>query len=142
MRQLQEVSVMTALWHPNVVLFMAACTKPPTMCMELMELGSLYDVRFTRLCLSIRVFIKNRSVSAGIVHRDLKSLNLLLDNKWNLKVTLDSPSSKPTHLAQAEKKIHTLIHLRHHPLERAGSARGIRQSRLRPGRCTHMALSS
>ncbi len=50
MCQLQEVSVMTALRHPNVVLFMAACTKPPTMCivMELMELGSLYDVRCTR----------------------------------------------------------------------------------------------
>jgi serine/threonine protein kinase len=24
--------------------------------------------------------------SSGIVHRDLKSLNLLLDNKWNIKV--------------------------------------------------------
>jgi serine/threonine protein kinase len=42
-----EVRVMTALRHPNVVLFMAACTKPPRMCivMELMSLGSLYDVR-------------------------------------------------------------------------------------------------
>ncbi len=39
---------MTALRHPNVVLFMAACTKPPRMCivMEFMGLGSLYDVRF------------------------------------------------------------------------------------------------
>ncbi len=38
---------MTALRHPNVVLFMAACTKPPRMCivMEFMSLGSLYDVR-------------------------------------------------------------------------------------------------
>jgi serine/threonine protein kinase len=42
-----EVRVMTALRHPNVVLFMAACTKPPRMCivMEFMALGSLYDVR-------------------------------------------------------------------------------------------------
>ncbi len=37
---------MTALRHPNVVLFMAACTKLPHMCivMEYMGLGSLYDV--------------------------------------------------------------------------------------------------
>ncbi len=41
-----QVQVMTALRHPNVVLFMAACTKPPHMCivMEYMGLGSLYDV--------------------------------------------------------------------------------------------------
>lgn len=38
---------MTSLRHPNVVLFMAACTKPPNMCivMEYMALGSLYEVR-------------------------------------------------------------------------------------------------
>jgi hypothetical protein len=38
---------MTALRHPNVVLFMAASTKAPKMCivMEYMALGSLFDVR-------------------------------------------------------------------------------------------------
>jgi serine/threonine protein kinase len=38
---------MSHLRHPNVVLFMAASTKPPKMCivMEYMALGSLYDVR-------------------------------------------------------------------------------------------------
>jgi serine/threonine protein kinase len=43
-----EVRVMTALRHPNVVLFMAASTKAPKMCivMEFMALGSLFDVRW------------------------------------------------------------------------------------------------
>lgn len=42
----EEVRVMTALRHPNVVLFMAACTQPPKLCivMEFMALGSLFDV--------------------------------------------------------------------------------------------------
>jgi serine/threonine protein kinase len=44
-----QVLVMTKLRHPNVVLFMAASTKPPKMCivMEFMALGSLYDVRLS-----------------------------------------------------------------------------------------------
>jgi serine/threonine protein kinase len=42
-----QVRVMTSLRHPNVVLFMAASTKAPKMCivMEYMALGSLFDVR-------------------------------------------------------------------------------------------------
>ncbi len=42
-----QVRIMTSLRHPNVVLFMASCTRPPKMCivMEFMGLGSLYDVR-------------------------------------------------------------------------------------------------
>ena len=47
-----QVRVMTALRHPNVVLFMAASTKAPKMCivMEFMTLGSLYDVRLRAVC--------------------------------------------------------------------------------------------
>ena len=42
-----EARIMSHLRHPNVVLFMAASTKPPKMCivMEYMALGSLYEVR-------------------------------------------------------------------------------------------------
>lgn len=42
-----QVRVMTALRHPNVVLFMGASTSLPHLCivMEYMTLGSLFDVR-------------------------------------------------------------------------------------------------
>ena len=52
----QEVAIMSTLRHPNVVLFMAACTKPPKLCivMEYMALGSLYDVRHSqRTCCGV-----------------------------------------------------------------------------------------
>jgi serine/threonine protein kinase len=38
---LEEVSVMTALRHPNVVLFMAASTKPPSLCIGTDPLSNL-----------------------------------------------------------------------------------------------------
>ncbi len=48
---IEEVRIMTTLRHPNVVLFMGACTKPPTLCivMEYMALGNLHDVLHNEL---------------------------------------------------------------------------------------------
>ncbi|AVK75014.1 serine-threonine kinase [Pandoravirus quercus] len=96
----EEVRVMTSLRHPNVVLFMAACTKPPNMCivMEYMALGSLYELLHNELIPELPFMLKAKMAyqaskglyflhSSGIVHRDVKSLNLLLDNKWNVKVS-------------------------------------------------------
>ncbi|QBZ81757.1 Serine/threonine protein kinase, catalytic domain containing protein [Pandoravirus celtis] len=95
-----EVRVMCALRHPNVVLFMAACTKPPKMCivMEFMALGSLYDLLHNELVPEVPHALVVKMAyqaakgmhflhSSGVVHRDLKSLNLLLDAKWNVKVS-------------------------------------------------------
>ncbi len=95
-----EMRVMSTLRHPNVVLFMAACTRPPKLCivMEFMALGSLYDLLHNELVPDIPLGLRAKLAyqaakgmhflhSSGIVHRDLKSLNLLLDNKWNLKVS-------------------------------------------------------
>ncbi|ELR18375.1 protein kinase domain containing protein [Acanthamoeba castellanii str. Neff] len=96
----QEMRVMSKLRHPNVVLFMAACKKPPILCivMEYMALGSVFDLINNDLVPDVPMGLKLKMTfqaakgmhflhSSDIVHRDLKSLNLLLDNKWNVKVS-------------------------------------------------------
>eukprot|EP00002_Diphylleia_rotans_P011899 TRINITY_DN233_c0_g2_i11.p1 TRINITY_DN233_c0_g2~~TRINITY_DN233_c0_g2_i11.p1 ORF type:complete len:1491 (-),score=353.01 TRINITY_DN233_c0_g2_i11:2172-6428(-) len=96
-----EVSVMVELRHPNLVLYMAACVEPPNLCIvsELMQRGSLYDaLHDERLDLDMSMKISFLADAAKglqylhmssppILHRDLKSPNLLLDGKWNLKIS-------------------------------------------------------
>ncbi|AVR52835.1 serine/threonine protein kinase [Marseillevirus Shanghai 1] len=95
-----EAETMANLRHPNVILFMAACTKPPNMCivMEYMGLGSLYEVLHNELipamppalCIQLATQAAKGMHflhSSGIAHRDLKSLNLLVDEKWVVKVS-------------------------------------------------------
>jgi len=93
-RYKREVSILRALNHPNLVLFLGACLTP-RLCMisEFMFGGSLYDLLYkkkkvpdhTKRCVlaldiaKAMAFLHNHK--PPIVHRDLKSLNILLDEK-------------------------------------------------------------
>jgi len=121
MRQsfIEEVQIMTELRHPHVVLFMGAVTTPPNMCiiMEYMPMGSLYDVLHNehitndilksskRLKMALQVARgMNYLHSSNIIHRDLKSLNLLLDEDWNVKISDFGLTKYKSQLAQVDEK--------------------------------------
>ncbi|CAA0834862.1 PAS domain-containing protein tyrosine kinase family protein [Striga hermonthica] len=96
----EEVSLMKRLRHPNILLFMGAVTSPERLCIvtEFLPRGSLLGL----LQKSTSKFEMKRRISMAldvargmnylhhfnppIVHRDLKSSNLLVDKNWSVKV--------------------------------------------------------
>ncbi|KAL3632282.1 hypothetical protein CASFOL_025266 [Castilleja foliolosa] len=95
-----EISILSRLRHPNVILFLGACTRPPRLSMitEYMEMGSLYyllHLSGQKKKLSWRRRIKMlRDLCRGlmcihrmkIIHRDLKSANCLVNKHWTVKI--------------------------------------------------------
>ncbi|KAG7034899.1 Serine/threonine-protein kinase EDR1 [Cucurbita argyrosperma subsp. argyrosperma] len=95
-----EISILSRLRHPNVLLFLGACTKPPRLSMvsEYMEMGSLYSLIHLsgqKKKLSWRRRLKMlRDICRGlmcihrmkIAHRDLKSANCLVNKHWTVKI--------------------------------------------------------
>ncbi|KAH7657793.1 Non-specific serine/threonine protein kinase protein [Dioscorea alata] len=95
-----EISILSCLRHPNVILFLGACMKPPHLSMvtEYMEMGSLYyliHMSGQKKKLSWRKKLKFiRDICKGlmymhrmkIVHRDLKSANCLVNKYWTVKI--------------------------------------------------------
>ncbi|KAL4443708.1 hypothetical protein ABPG75_011445 [Micractinium tetrahymenae] len=101
----EEASLLASLRHPNVVSFYGICRDPPCIVTEYCANGSLTDTLAAarespsvaallvwprRLAMALdaangMLYLHNRSTP--IVHRDLKSPNLLVDRHLTLKVT-------------------------------------------------------
>ena len=90
---------MLELRHPNIVLYMGASIQAPNLAIvtELMERGSLYDVIHKRaldIKLATKVQFARDSLrglsflhQSNMVHRDMKSLNILVSRTWVAKVS-------------------------------------------------------
>jgi len=94
-----EIGIMCQLDHPNVIKCLGTCTKPPTYMMitEFMPRGTLFDVLHKGQVQLNWVLMKRivmdiaRGMSyihaSSLLHRDLKSSNLLLDGSFNVKIS-------------------------------------------------------
>lgn len=93
----KEVKVMCRIRHPNVVLFMGACTDPGHLAIvtELLPKGSMETLLKNNTLSMFQKFSMAKDValalnwlhcSQGILHLDLKPANLLVDENWNVKL--------------------------------------------------------
>ena len=101
----KESGLMAALRHPNIVGFLGVCTSPPCVITEYCARGSLTDVLrgarqspakaaqldwARRLNMSLdaaKGMLYLHAHDPAILHRDLKSPNLLVDKHWKVKVS-------------------------------------------------------
>ncbi|XP_059630517.1 serine/threonine-protein kinase STY46-like isoform X2 [Cornus florida] len=94
----QEVAILKEVQHRNVVRFIGACSKSPHMCIvtEYMPGGSLYEYLHKNHIILNLPQLLNFAIDVckgmeylhqnNIIHRDLKTANLLMDNHNVVKV--------------------------------------------------------
>ncbi|GAB4822541.1 hypothetical protein N2152v2_009587 [Parachlorella kessleri] len=99
----KECALLATLRHPNVVGFMGVCAVPPCVVTEYCARGSLTDVlrqakqspaaqldwvkRLNMMLDTAKGMLHLHSHKPPIIHRDLKSPNLLVDSHWHVKVS-------------------------------------------------------
>lgn len=95
---LKEVDILNSLRHPNILLYMGICFDGDNYLMisEYLEHGSLFDhlhrmdtyleddLIFQMIISILRAMMYTHS--KGVLHCDLKSSNILIDQNWNIKV--------------------------------------------------------
>lgn len=95
----KEAEILQQLRHPNVILYMGICLKP-NVCIitEFASRGSLFDILYDHdLVINYEKMLKIawgiargmnylHSLDRKIIHRDLKSQNVLISEEWNVKI--------------------------------------------------------
>ncbi|KAH3731891.1 ankyrin repeat protein [Pelomyxa schiedti] len=95
----KEFEIMCVLHHPNIVTFFGSSLEPKLcMIMEFCSRGTLYDVlnntsydigwdKVFKFCIEMTQGLNClHTFSPSILHRDFKSLNVLVTEKWDCKV--------------------------------------------------------
>ncbi|GAB4816196.1 hypothetical protein N2152v2_003242 [Parachlorella kessleri] len=121
LRQLsKEAGIMSSLRHPNITLYLGVCPEPPCLLMEYCSRKSVDSIlraaqdepKAARHLTWARLLSMAHDAAKGmlylhsrhIIHRDLKSANLLVDAHWHVKVS-DFNLSKAMEAASANSTI-------------------------------------
>ncbi|EGC28848.1 hypothetical protein DICPUDRAFT_100013 [Dictyostelium purpureum] len=95
---IKEVASLIQAHHPNVVSFFGACVEPPCIFTEYMEGGNLYEILHVKKIKLDRLMMFKivqdlalgmehlHSLPSPMLHRDLTSKNILLDEFKNIKI--------------------------------------------------------